>query len=379
VAETGLWAGLFFIVYTIFGFFILPVILQKASTDKLTQKLGRQVSISKIKFNPYSLSLSMEGININERNSDKPFFSIKQVLINLQASSIFRLAPVIREVNIDGLFLNTIRNKDQSYNFSDLIPSNSTDQDSLEKKEDTEPSKPFRFSISNIVLSKSSIILNDLVTNKTHALTEIELAIPFVSNLNTHVDIFVTPHFSVKFNGSPINITDQAGKKIEILVKALSERPGLNLEIAGYVNVTKDRLALKKVKFDRQLKAGKLKKIVSQGKPAIELDEIELSDEEYDVYLKAAFKQTKTGAKIKRKDLEKITQDQMIQTIQQGILIGDDELKNLASARALTVKGAILADKTIESKRIFIVEAPTLEPERDDKSNDNGSVIMTLN
>ena len=53
--KTGLWAGLFFIAYTIFGFFILPVILQKVSTDKLTQALARQVSINKIQFNRYTL------------------------------------------------------------------------------------------------------------------------------------------------------------------------------------------------------------------------------------------------------------------------------------------------------------------------------------
>ena len=204
--KVGLWAGCFFIVYTIFGFFILPLILQKISMDKLTLALGRQVSINKIKFNPYSLFLSMEGVSINEKKSDKLFFSIKHALVDLQASSIFRLAPVIREVNIEGLFINTIRNKDYSYNFTDLIPSNSAGQVSTVKNEDLEPPKPFRFSISNIVLSKSTIILNDLAINKTHTLTEMELAIPFVSNLDTHVDIFVTPNFSVKFNGSPIDI-----------------------------------------------------------------------------------------------------------------------------------------------------------------------------
>jgi len=207
--KLALWAGLFFIFYTIFGFFILPGIIQKVSADKLTQTLGRQVSISKITFNPYSLFLTLEGLNVNEKNSDKPFFSIKNAMVNLQASSILKLGPVVRELSVDGLFFNAIRHKDQTYNFSDLIPIDSTDQTQVEQK-DQEPSKPLKFSISNIVLNNGKIIINDLPKNKTHAFTEMALAIPFISNLNTHMDIFVTPHFSVNFNGSHIVIEGES-------------------------------------------------------------------------------------------------------------------------------------------------------------------------
>jgi len=130
-------------------------------------------------------------------------------MVNLQASSILKLGPVVRELSVDGLFFNAIRHKDQTYNFSDLIPIDSTDQTQVEQK-DQEPSKPLKFSISNIVLNNGKIIINDLPKNKTHAFTEMALAIPFISNLNTHMDIFVTPHFSVNFNGSHIVIEGES-------------------------------------------------------------------------------------------------------------------------------------------------------------------------
>jgi len=84
------------------------------------------------------------------------------------------------------------------------------------------------------------------------------------------------------------------------------------------------------------------------------------------------------ASQIIENELPKITRDQMIHAIQQEILILEDELKHLASERALAVKGAILADGTIDPKRIFTIEAKTLEPEEQDKSIDSGSVIMTL-
>ena len=202
--KLGLWTGLFFIFYTIFGFFILPKIIHKVSVDKLTQTLERKVSIEKIKFNPYSLFLTIEKFNINEKNSDQPFFSFDDLKINLQTASIFKLGPVIKEVNINGLFINATRHKDQTYNFSDLIPDSSIDKN--KDTDDPEPSKPLKFSVSNIVLNNGTIIINDLLKNKTHNFSEMQIGIPFISNLDTHTDIFVTPHFSVNFNGSPIAI-----------------------------------------------------------------------------------------------------------------------------------------------------------------------------
>ena len=89
----------------------------------------------------------------------------------------------------------------------------------------------------------------------------------------------------------------------------------------------------------------------------------------------------------------------MIQIIQKDIQVTDDELRQLASERALTIKGSILADGSIDPKRVFIIEADTLEPEKtivpegsekseesdkpdkekkSDKSIDSGSVILTL-
>ncbi len=222
-----LWTGLFLVFYTLFGFFILPRILQKISVDKLTNILERQVSISKITFNPYSLFLTIEELYIKEKNSDKTFFSFDKVMVNLQTSSIFRLGPVIREVRIDGLFFNATRYKDQTYNFSDLIPSKSTNLTKIKEKEHPKPFKPLNFSVSNIIFNNGKIIINDLPQNKTHFFSEMEIAIPFISNLDTHMDIFVTPHFSVNFNGSPITLEGETKPFLA------SQTTKMNLDLKG--------------------------------------------------------------------------------------------------------------------------------------------------
>jgi len=98
IQKLALWASLFFVFYTIFGFLIVPQILKKVAGKQLTQILQRDVSIGQIKFNPYSLLLTINEFNIKEKTSGKTFFAFDQVIVNLQVSSIFRLGPVVREM-----------------------------------------------------------------------------------------------------------------------------------------------------------------------------------------------------------------------------------------------------------------------------------------
>jgi len=233
----------------------------------------------------------------------------------------------------------------------------------------------------------------------------------------------------ITFDAGYFDITSKGTQKIETLVKALAQRPGLSLEIAGYVNIAKDQSALLTMKFEQLLKAEKLKNLVAQGNAGIAIEEIELSEEEYDSYLKAVFNQTEEGILIAKKlnskennrkrstdakvadnnqtanldvkksaknELPEITRDQMIQIIQKGIQVSDDELRHLGRDRALAVKDAILANGSIDPKRIFIIEGNSLESgtsdesegsegseksgeeDKSDKAVDFGSVIMTL-
>ena len=261
-----------------------------------------------------------------------------------------------------------------------------------------------KFSVAGIIIK---IIVNLLIKAATSPFSLLGAMFGGGEDLNIIV-----------FDAGSFNITSNGTKKVETLVKALSQRPGLNLEIAGYVNINKDRFALIDMKFEQQLKAEKLKILLKQGNSGVLIDEIQLSDEEYDIYFKAVFDQTEEGIKIAEKtknqkeskqkntatdsEASEITRDRMIQIIKKGTQVPDDELRYLASDRALAVQGAILADGKIDPKRVFVIEANTLEPEKSDvpeesdetktpeesaKSEDKdkadqtinyGSVIMTL-
>jgi uncharacterized protein involved in outer membrane biogenesis len=198
--------AVFFSVYTITGFLILPLIIKSVAIKKLSAALNRPVVIQKIKLNPYALSLTINGLIVKEREEPRDFVSFNSLYVNLQGVSIFRLAPVIKEFRLERPFISVVRNMDGGYNFSDLInssePSKSTD---AEKSPDSAPWL-FEFAVYNIQILKGSADIQDQPKNKIHKISALNLAIPFLSNIGSDVKVFVQPHFSAIFNDKPVSL-----------------------------------------------------------------------------------------------------------------------------------------------------------------------------
>ncbi|MDO9265097.1 MAG: hypothetical protein Q7U02_14100, partial [Desulfosalsimonadaceae bacterium] len=55
-------------IYSLMGFIVLPMALESILPDKLTQALNRPVRLAAIHFNPFALTLRIEGVDIREKN-----------------------------------------------------------------------------------------------------------------------------------------------------------------------------------------------------------------------------------------------------------------------------------------------------------------------
>ena len=97
----------------------------------------------------------------------------------------------------------------------------------------------------------------------------------------------------LEFDYGVATVAETNTKKIDTLVKALSDRPGLKLDIEGHTDVEKDREALKQLFFNRKLKAQKLNEMVKIGQAAVPVDEVKIDPKEYEKYLKMAYKEEK--------------------------------------------------------------------------------------
>jgi uncharacterized protein involved in outer membrane biogenesis len=190
---------LFFVVFTLVGFFVLPPIVKSILTKQLSENLHREVAIEQIKFNPYTLSISVRGLTIKEKGSSETFASFGEIFLNFQSFSALRMAIIFSEIRLTQPYIKITRNQDESYNFSDL----------LEKKESKPPdkemskSKPLRFSLNNIRIENGSIDFLDGPVQIKHTVRELNIGVPFISNIPSYINRFVQPHFSAKINDTP--------------------------------------------------------------------------------------------------------------------------------------------------------------------------------
>ncbi len=176
----------------------------------------------------------------------------------------------------------------------------------------------------------------------------------------------------VEFNDGSYSIGGASLKKVEALIKALHERPGLRLDIEGHVDIEKDREGLMRNRLIAKLKAQKLKDMIRHGQKAVSVDDIQINEYEYNRYLALAYEAEKfpkprTALGVK-KDLSAPEMEKLMMT---NLAVSDSDLRLLASQRAIQIESMLLKDGTISADRIFVVEPKTLAPEKKEKAKNS--------
>jgi len=193
------------LLYTLAGFFVLPAVVRMVAVNQLRQRLHRDVQIEAVRLNPFTLSATVRNAAVFAPDSKDRLAAFRELYVNLQSVSLFRWAPVVKELRLDGLYGSVVLYKDHRWNFSDLLPA-PPDTGTTAPSEEEAEEKPFRFSFNNIQLTGGEIHFRDDIRGKTHDITGIDMALPFLSNLPAQINIFVDPHFYADINGTPFNL-----------------------------------------------------------------------------------------------------------------------------------------------------------------------------
>ncbi|MGA7876833.1 MAG: DUF748 domain-containing protein [Desulfoferrobacter sp.] len=177
-------------LYTVVGFFALPPVFKRILQSSLAKKFNRPVTIENVAINPYALAITVNGFRMEQKNGTGVFLSVNKLYVNLQAISLFRWAYIVKQLKITEPDLNLIRRKNYQYNFADLLQKKKSGGNSL------------GYSINNIQIVNGSVHFQDRVKNEQVEMEEVDLGIPFISDLNYYEDIWVKPSFAAKINGS---------------------------------------------------------------------------------------------------------------------------------------------------------------------------------
>ena len=172
----------------------------------------------------------------------------------------------------------------------------------------------------------------------------------------------------VEFDYGRDLLTDANAKKIDTLAKALQEKPSLRLDITGYVDVERDREGLKQYLLQKKVKTQKLKDLLKTSSESIAVDDVKIEPQEYEKYLRLAYKAEKFPKPRTMIGLEKtIPVEEMEKLMLTNTEVKNEDLRALAAQRSARVKDAILKTGQIEAGRLFVVEPKSLTPEKKEK------------
>lgn len=109
------------VLYSVFGFFILPPWLRLQLEQRLAAATGRTVSVAKVRCNPWTLSLTVEGLDIRTRDGTGSFAGWTRLHVNFGALASLGGDWVLQEVALDGFRAAVAVEPDGTFDFTDIL------------------------------------------------------------------------------------------------------------------------------------------------------------------------------------------------------------------------------------------------------------------
>jgi uncharacterized protein involved in outer membrane biogenesis len=117
-----LWtAGILLVVFTVAGFFGAPPLIKAQLEKRASAKLGRIVTVGKVRLNPYSLAVTLEHLNVRGPDGTGSFLGWDRLYVNFDPITSLRGAWTLGEIELDGFHVSAQLQADGTFNFADIL------------------------------------------------------------------------------------------------------------------------------------------------------------------------------------------------------------------------------------------------------------------
>ncbi len=112
-------AGLY-TLWILAGFFLLPALAKPRLERAATQALKRPTTVAKLRFNPFTFGVTLEGLRVAERGGGD-WITLRRAYVNPYVWRLLRHTVGFAIIEVDGLTLRTVLGHDGRLNFQDLL------------------------------------------------------------------------------------------------------------------------------------------------------------------------------------------------------------------------------------------------------------------
>ena len=209
------------LVVWVLAWLAVPPIAKRMIEEKGSAALGRTLTIGSVDFYPWSLELTVHDLAIATADGSATQFSAERLYVDVELESVLRMAPVVDAITVDAPTLHLTHKGDGHYDVEDILAK-------LDKDSGTTPaSAPLPFALYNLTINGGAVDFFDHLPSggRRHTLRALQLAVPFLSTLDSKRDVKVQPrlafelngsHFDTAAEGTPFGLTDKGDATIKV-------------------------------------------------------------------------------------------------------------------------------------------------------------------
>jgi uncharacterized protein involved in outer membrane biogenesis len=186
-----------FAVYALAGFLIAPELAKPRLEALVTEQLGRQATLGRLEFNPFTLRARLLEFALADRDPKRPFFRFASLDVDVSVASLRYLAPVLDAVRLVRPQIDITRNADGTSSIDDLVA----------RAVAGPAGPPTPFSLNNIEVDDGSLALDDRPQGRKIVVSALGIGIPFLSSLSHDATIRVEPRLDGAIDGARFRLT----------------------------------------------------------------------------------------------------------------------------------------------------------------------------
>lgn len=162
----------------------------------------------------------------------------------------------------------------------------------------------------------------------------------------------------IEFAPGAAALTDAQTQRLQTLAKALSDRPGLRLDIIGRVDPAVDTDGILRAKYDAKLRAVKVRQLVRSGGESVDATKVTIAEAERPALIAAVYSEEKIPDKPRNfiGMAKSLPPTEMEALIRASLAVTPEDLRALANQRASAVRNALETEGKISRERLFLVE-----------------------
>nr|WP_315465421.1 DUF748 domain-containing protein [uncultured Rhodoferax sp.] len=208
---------------------VVPSLAKSQAQSRLSELLGRQVTIGSMAFSPWSLELTVRDFAVATADGKGVQISVDRLYVDAELQSLFRLAPVIDAVTVDVPRVQLTHLGQGRYDVDDILQR-------LNTPDDTPAGPTPKFALYNLSLNQGSVDYTDRAggAERLHTLRDVQISLPFLSSFDSQRDVLVSPRLAFVLNGSHFD-SEAQGTPFAQSRKGEAELKIRQLDLAPYL------------------------------------------------------------------------------------------------------------------------------------------------